>query len=193
MCKGKWDGWLREKVAREGEGSELRRCSYIPGDRRWVGKLEGGAPCHEEGALAWRWGVGRERRRGDGSLGPTSATGDMDSSSAVEEEASSATGDPCSEPESWWMLLGAADADAGEVEFECGDEPGCPERCVASFFSFARLFWNQTWTSRGVMLSLPDSSLRLTELGFLSVTKTSSRMESWWAEVRLRVLTALGT
>lgn len=60
------------------------------------------------------------------------------------------------------------------------------------FFSLARLFWNHTWTSLGVILSSSARLRRRGPLGFLSVRKTSSRTESWCCEVRLRVLTALG-
>ena len=51
----------------------------------------------------------------------------------------------------------------------------------------------RTWTSLGDILSFLASSLRLGALGFLSVTKTPSRISSCAGVVRLRVLMVLGT
>ena len=88
------------------------------------------------------------------------------------------------------------------------------------FFSFARLFWNHTFspdgrsewndsffsgpeedgelrartcTSLGDILSFLASSLRLGALGFLSVIKTPSSISNCAGVVRLRVLMVFGT
>jgi len=48
--------------------------------------------------------------------------------------------------------------------------------CARSFFSFARRFWNQTWTSRGVMVRRMESSDLVAASGLSVDLNCSSRI-----------------